>query len=847
MKYSSIIHDINSLNFSGLDDSNLTNIINNIRFELSHDKSPNDVLIKAFSVIKEVVYRRLGMKAYDVQLMGALALYEGKIAEMGTGEGKTLVAVFTACLWALSGKKVHIATVNDYLASRDCEWMSPVYQFMGLNVDSILSFMTDTERKNAYKAHVVYGNNYEFSFDYLRDNAKNSLEDRIQNKLEYVIIDEIDSILMDEATTPLIISSKPENVYATGLNIWKFKATIQSLVEMQNHLVDELFCQALEETENRYIKLIQIKMADPWNKNLMEYLSQNKEAHKKMRAIWAKFASARSEYKLEEDLFYVIDERQHTVKLTDRGISLIEEKLGQGFMTLNPEDTYNGEIRDLLQLLRAYALYRKDEDYIVQNGRIIIVDEFTGRLAFGKKYEEGLHQAIECKENISITPENRVTGRITHPNYFRLYEKMTGMSATAYTEAQEFKKLYKLDVVKIPTNKQVIRVDLPDRLYKTEEEKLEAIISEIEEYHNLGRPVLVGTRSVEKSERLSDLLSQRKIEHNVLNAKNHAQEAKIIKSAGQPYAVTIATNMAGRGTDIILGNSKLGLHVIGTERHEARRIDDQLKGRSGRQGDIGSSRFFLSLQDDLFRIFGQGEMKTSNLIGLVKKAQKKSEEMSYNIRKYVIDRDDVADKQRKVIYEIRQETLTDKWDKEKFKKLIEEFILDIIACKRYINTDELIEQWNLSGLEDYCINNFGVNIPNLKDVSSIEEAKIALIEAFYKAYEKRAGVFGADFSQKLCKAAMINALEIAWTDYLSFQSEFDRALMLRSYVKGDTLTDYKLESAKMFKDLLASILSEAIKGFFAYPLPEEKRDAIRQTENNKKLSKEIEEILLFSL
>ncbi|MBM3212991.1 preprotein translocase subunit SecA, partial [Candidatus Poribacteria bacterium] len=561
---SRIIKEINDIDFSRLDDSELSNMISNIRSELNCEKTPDYFLTQVFAIIKEVLVRKLGIQPYDVQLMGALALYSGKIPEMGTGEGKTVVAVFPACLWALNGKKVHIATLNDYLAHRDCKWMRPVYEFLGLNVDCILSFMTDPERRQAYKADVVYGNNYEFGFDYLRDNAKNSLKNRVQSKLEYAIIDEIDSILMDEASTPLVISNISDDKAFRNNHIWKFKATVESLLEMQKQLVERLFYQAQKEIENRFIKLLQISMADPWSKNLLDYLNQNKDAYKKMRALWNKFSTARSEYKLEEELFYIVDERQHTVKLTENGISLIENQLGQGFMTLDSTDSSGNNIRDILQLLRAYVLYRKDEDYVMHNGKIIIVDEFTGRLAFGKKYEEGLHQAIECKEGLRITSENSISGRITHPNYFRLYDKMTGMTATAHTEAEEFKNLYKLDVVRIPTHKPVIRIDLPDRFYRTEEEKMNAIIDDIKEYHSFGRPILIGTRSVEKSERLSHLLTESGIKHNVLNAKNHAQEAEIIKSAGQPYAVTIATNMAGRGTDIVLGDN---LHQIVIENY----------------------------------------------------------------------------------------------------------------------------------------------------------------------------------------------------------------------------------------------------------------------------------------
>jgi preprotein translocase subunit SecA len=915
-KYSKTIQEINRFDFSERDDSDLSDSIGRLRAELSGGRSPDDALPEVFAIIREVIDRRLGIWKlfgedngkgslgvaierayaaveekrksvddseihldasfystvremrrpgdgltfwpYDVQLMGALALYDGKIAEMGTGEGKTVVAVFPACIWALSGEKVHIATVNDYLAHRDCVWMGPVFRFLGLNVDCILSHMPNSERKQAYKADIVYGSNYEFGFDYLWDNLGHELESRAQNKLEYVIIDEIDSILMDEATTPLIISGASED--RPG-EYWNLKPVVELLLEKQGELVARLFHEAKMErdSQRKIIKLIQTAKADPWNSELLDYLSHNRDIIKRMRTVQSGFAAARSEYKLEEDMFYVVDEKLRTVNLTDRGMTLVEEQLGKGFMTPPakspltplykrgeascPSPSSEG-IRNFLQLLRAYVLYRKDEDYVVHDGGVIIVDEFTGRLAFGKKYEEGLHQAIECKEGLEITSENRVVGRITHPNYFRLYDRMVGMTATAHTEAEEFRRLYNLEVVSIPTNKPVIRVDLSDRFYRTEAEKLESIIDDIDEHHNSGRPVLVGTRSVEKSERLSALLDQRGIPHNVLNAKNHAQEAEIVKSAGQPYAVTIATNMAGRGTDIVLGDPRLGLHVIGSERHGARRIDDQLRGRSGRQGDPGSSRFYMSLQDDLFRIFGQEEMtatvkafdrsRTHDLSRLTRQAQRKSEEMSYHIRRHLVERDDIADRQRKIIYGMRWDVLAGDWTKGRVKSLI----ADVIRDQGGGHSPEQ--------LKEYCMSTFGVRIPKPDVEMPSEEVERSVVEAFEQTYDRRERVLGADFSQRLGKAVMLEVLETAWADYLSFQSEFDRSHSLRSYVRGDALTDYRIESSRLFDDLLASIRREALRDIFTYPLPGEKIDSIHRTENTEKISEQVRELLSIS-
>jgi len=525
------------------------------------------------------------------------------------------------------------------------------------------------------------------------------------------------------------------------------------------------------------------------------------------------------------------------------GIAFVEELLGKGFLTLadhsNSSISYacqnshlkgylntSENIRNFLQLLRAYVLYRRDEDYIIHNGRIIIVDEYTGRLSYGKKYEEGLHQALECKEGLSITPENRVMGKITHSNYFRLYKKMVGMTATAHTEADEFKKLYKLQVIRIPTNKPVIRVDLPDRFFKTEDEKIDAIVDDIKECYAIGRPVLIGTRSVEKSERLSKILSQHNIPHNVLNAKNHSEEAEIIKNAGQPYAVTIATNMAGRGTDIKISSEndidKLGLHVIGTERHLARRIDQQLSGRAGRQGDPGSSRFYLSLQDELFRIFADDEMpemikaieknQYNKLVSLAKKAQRKSEETSYNVRKYLIEIDEVTDNQRKLVYKMRSEILSENDINKKFQSIISEYVEDLLAFVADSN-ENFYEKW--AEMKEQIARDFGLDIPNTDlDGLNYESAKALLINIFQKALSKRESKFDIDYLNKMKKAVMLSVLDDAWTDFLSLQHEIDNSMILRSYVKSDIITDYRLTSSKMFRDMLRSVRYETIKAIF---------------------------------
>jgi preprotein translocase subunit SecA len=945
-KYQQVIQKVNSFDFSDFDDSDLLERIISLKTQIHGDKAIPEIL----AIIKEVIDRRLGVWKlfdsdlpehfnhlsetyayvknrrsqvdnsqihlsasfyaqvrklrqpqdgltfipFDVQLLGALAILDGKIAEMGTGEGKTVVAVFPACIWALSGKKVHIATVNDYLALRDCMWMGSVYGFLGLEVDCVLSHIPDSEKRTSYKADIVYGNNYEFGFDYLRDNLRNKPNDRIQSKLECVIMDEIDSILMDEATTPLIISGTPDK---SSSNYWRFKSIVESLIKHQNEIIERLFDE--NDPSLNIIRLIQIRMADPWNPQLSDYLSNNNDIVKKMNSIHGKFIAMRSEYKLEEDLLYVLDEKNRTLKLTDMGITYAEERLGKGFFTLtdqqiqspplekggrgdfNPELQGNESVRNFLQLLRAYVLHRKDEDYIVHDVGIIIVDEFTGRLAFGKKYEDGLHQAIECKEGLQVTPETRVMGRITHPNYFRLYEKKSGMTATAHTEAEEFKKLYKLEVVRIPTNNPVIRIDLQDRYFKTEEDKLQAIVDDIRECHTQGQPVLIGTRSVEKSEYLSILLKEQNISHSVLNAKNHSEEADIIKNAGQPYAITIATNMAGRGVDITLkktnitplvkggrGDLNQGLHIIGTERHTARRIDDQLIGRSGRQGDPGTSRFYLSLQDDLLRMYAGEDMSAMvravengynhRMANLTRKVQRKSEETSYSIRKNLIEHDDVADKQRKVIYKMRSDILSDDSIEAKILSIIEDYADDLIILfgakspefshsrengNPFSNHKPSLDssfRWN--DMKSFCVKNFGVHIPDtdLYDLNP-ESAKTLIVDTFQRVLKMREESLSKDFSNKLEKAIMMEVLDTAWTDYLSYQSTFDNVMMLRSYVKDNILTHYKLESAKLFKDLLTSIRYETLKLVFTYPLPDENVDFIRKTD--KPISDHVKKLL----
>ncbi|MBW2573481.1 MAG: preprotein translocase subunit SecA, partial [Deltaproteobacteria bacterium] len=622
----------------------------------SNGESIDDMLPEAFATVREASMRTLDMRHFDVQLIGGVVLHRGKIAEMKTGEGKTLAATLPAYLNALTGKGVHIITVNDYLARRDTEWMGNIYNFLGLSVDTILHGLDDEERKNAYNADITYGTNNEFGFDYLRDNMKFDRDAIVQGELNFAIVDEVDSILVDESRTPLIISGPAE------------KST--ELYHHVNTIIPRLV--------------------------------------------------------LDQD--YTLDEKARSVALTEEGIAKAEK-------ILKVDNLYDPKCIELLhhinQALKAYTLFKRDVDYIVKNGEVIIVDEFTGRLMPGRRYSEGLHQALEAKENVKIENENQTLATITFQNYFRMYNKLAGMTGTADTEAAEFKKIYNLDVSVIPTNQQMIRKDYPDVIYKTRREKFDSAMDEIVELHKKGQPVLVGTISIDVSENFSKKLKKRGIKHTVLNAKNHEKEAEIIAMAGQKGAITISTNMAGRGTDIVLGDGVTdldGLHILGTERHESRRIDNQLRGRSGRQGDPGSSRFYLALEDDLLRIFGgekitgimeklgmeEGEPIEHNLISrAIENAQSKVEGHNFDIRKQLLEYDDVMNQQREVIYRQRREILTG----QSLKPVIEDMIVEKSEEVAHSVTDEraIAEEWDWKGINEAVFKQFNFRLGNIDD------------------------------------------------------------------------------------------------------------------------------------
>ncbi|RLA84177.1 MAG: preprotein translocase subunit SecA, partial [Deltaproteobacteria bacterium] len=789
-----IVERINALEpqVMGLPDHRLRAKTGEFKERIERGEDLDSLLPEAYAVVREVARRTLGERPFDVQLMGAIVLHEGKIAEMATGEGKTLVATMPAYLNALLGRGVHIVTVNDYLARRDAEWMGVIYRFLGLEVGVITHDMEDSERKKAYQADITYGTNNEFGFDYLRDNLKFSLEDCVQREHFYAIVDEVDSILIDEARTPLIISGPAE-----------------------------------ESTEKYY----HINRIIPH---------------------------------LKKDIHFTIDEKTRTVALTEEGVSRVEELLGV-------ENLYDPRHIDLIhhvhQALKAHHLFKRDRDYVVKDGKVIIVDEFTGRLMPGRRWSDGLHQAIEAKEGVPIERENQTLATITFQNYFRMYKKLAGMTGTADTEAVEFKKIYNLDVVVIPTNRPLIRTNYPDVIFKTEREKFEAVVKEIEQLHGMGRPVLVGTTSIEKSERLSQMLKRRGIPHHVLNAKHHEREAEIIAQAGRFGAVTISTNMAGRGTDILLGgNPKFlakrmagegadekayqeaykkaleitqqekekvvalgGLHVIGTERHESRRIDNQLRGRAGRQGDPGSSRFYLSLEDDLLRIFGGERLKKlMDRLGVrdgepiehplitkaIENAQKRVEAHNFEIRKHLLEYDNVMNQQREVVYSMRRRIMKG----EDLKGMVMEMIDELVEIIVDTYTDPKLppDQWDWEGLKEAFRRQFFFPLQvDLVPIQKREDLVELLSSQAKDYYEEKERLLGSDLMRDVEKFLLLHTLDSHWKDHLLSLDHLKEGIGLWGYAHKDPLVEYKREGYQMFLEMLDRFKEDAVRKLFA--------------------------------
>lgn len=769
-----IVEKINSYepDISKLDDEELKNKTPKFKERLDKGETLDDILPEVFAVVREVAKRVTGMRPFDVQLIGGIVLYQGKIVEMATGEGKTLVATMPAYLNALSGNSVHIVTVNDYLAKRDRYWMGEIYEFLGLEVGLIQHDTRIDERKKAYQADITYGTNNEFGFDYLRDNMAVRLEDVVQRGYDFAIVDEVDSILIDEARTPLIISG-------------------------------------------------------PTDESTKIYQQVNRIATR-----------------LQGEVDYKVFEKEKTVTLTEEGVSRIEGLL----QIKNLYDEKNMSVQHhIIQSLKAQKLFKKDVDYIVKDGEVIIVDEFTGRLMFGRRYSDGLHQAIEAKEGVVIARENQTLATITFQNYFRLYKKISGMTGTAKTEEEEFIHIYNLPVVVILPNKKLIRNNSPDVIYRTEKEKFKAVIKEIVEVHKMGRPILVGTVSIDKSEILSRLLKKENIAHNVLNAKNHEREAEIITQAGQSKNVTISTNMAGRGTDIVLGEgiAKLGgLHVVGTERHESRRIDNQLRGRSGRQGDPGSSRFFLSLEDDLMRLFGSDRISgIMEKLGMeedipiehplvtrsIEGAQKKVEGRNFEIRKQLLDFDNEMEYQRKVIYEQRRMVLESKDVKEHVLEMVKDAIESIL--KNYTNKEIYPEEWDWSGLKDHFLQTFSISlvIPKVEILKlSIPKLQNILTEKAFEIYELREKEFTPPLMRQIETMIVLRVVDREWKDNLRRLDELKQGIGLRAYGQKDPLMEYHFEANNMFQDMISSIKEEVVKFIYKVRIKKEESRGILQ-------------------
>ena len=742
-----------------LSDAELKAMTDEFKARLAEGETLDDLLPEAFAVVREASKRVLNMRHFDVQIMGGIVLHEGKITEMRTGEGKTLVATLPVYLNALAGEGVHVVTVNDYLAKRDSEWMGQIYEFLGLRVGLLQNDTPLEVKREAYLADITYGTNNEFGFDYLRDNMVSHIDQRVQRGHHFAIIDEVDSILVDEARTPLIISGQPE------------------------------------------------KSADTY------------------------YTFARIIPKLKKGRDYDVDEKHRTVAVTEEGVARVEEALGID----NMYDHINSQlVNHLQQGLKAQALFKKDVDYIVKNGEVIIVDEFTGRLMEGRRYSEGLHQAIEAKEGVRIKEENQTLATITLQNYFRMYDKLAGMTGTAATEADEFMHIYKLATVVIPTNMPMIRDDMADLIYKTEEIKYKAVIDDIVERNKIGQPILVGTVSIERSELLGKMLKRRGVKHEVLNAKHHEREAEIIAQAGRKGAVTIATNMAGRGVDIVLGGNPPepgeaeevldagGLHVIGTERHESRRIDNQLRGRSGRQGDPGSTRFYLSLEDDLMRLFGSERIgnimerlgvpddqpiEHSMISKSIETAQKQVEAQNFSIRKHVLEYDDVMNKQREVIYDERFAVLTGEDLHERVLEMIDDVMSSVVAI--FTGDEKYAEAWDWDGLFAYINQLFtlGWGKDSIDDATiTREELEERLIEAAREAYAKREEELGPQVLRDIERMVMLEVIDNKWREHLYEMDYLKEGIGLRAIGQRDPLIEYKSEAFAAF-----NAMSEGIK------------------------------------
>lgn len=759
-KMRAIADHINEIepNYVKLSDANLVAKTDEFKRRLQKGETLDDILPEAFAVVREASKRVLGMRHFDVQLIGGICLHRGNIAEMRTGEGKTLVATLPVYLNALTGNGVHVVTVNDYLATRDSEQMGRLYNFLGLSTGLIVANLDFNQRKEAYACDITYGTNNEFGFDYLRDNMVSDVSQMVQRPLNYAIVDEVDSILIDEARTPLIISGPGQR---STDNYYKLAKIVPHLVK-------------------------------------------------------------------DED--YTIDEKQKTIAPTDSGIAKVEKLLG----VENLYDSENIELNHLLGAsLRAYAMMHRDTDYVVKDGEVVIVDEFTGRLMFGRRYSDGLHQAIEAKEGLKVERESQTLASVTFQNYFRMYKKLAGMTGTAKTEEKEFIDIYGLEVLPIPPNKPLARIDLPDQIFKTKAAKYRAVVRNAVERHQTGQPILIGTTSITQSEELSDMLLRAGVPHKVLNAKHHEKEAEIVADAGQMGMVTIATNMAGRGTDITLGEGVPelgGLAILGTERHESRRIDNQLRGRAGRQGDPGSSQFFLSLEDDLMRIFGADNItgimdklgmeedepiEHSLITKSIERAQKKVEDHNYNIRKYVLEYDDVMNQQREVLYEQRRRILRNESLRDTINEMIDKLVTESVDA--YADEKLYPEEWDYEGLYKHLSQYFLTEeIMSSQDMEeySRQELLERLLEIAHAEYQDRVDMLGDAMFGQLEKAIMLRVVDNKWMEHLDNMDMLREGIGLRAYGQKNPLVEYKFEAFDMFQNMIAAIQDETIMALY---------------------------------
>ncbi|MEL0030184.1 MAG: preprotein translocase subunit SecA [Betaproteobacteria bacterium] len=786
--YTKSVAAINALEegLKSLPDVDLKNKTSELRGRISEGESLDDILVESFAVVREASRRVLGMRHFDAQLLGGIALHSGKISEMRTGEGKTLVATLPAYLNALSGKSVHVVTVNDYLAKRDANWMGAVYEFLGLSVGVNLSGQDHETKHKAYAADITYGTNNEFGFDYLRDNMVFQTQDKVQRDLSFAIVDEVDSILIDEARTPLIISGQADD---------------------------------------------------------------NTDLYTKINKIAPQLSISKTE---GDEGDFTVDEKAHQVILTEGGYERAEELLSRAGLLQSGEGLYDPSnislIHHLYAALRAHHLFFRDQHYVVQNNEIIIVDEFTGRLMSGRRWSDGLHQAVEAKENVVIQKENQTLASITFQNYFRMYDKLSGMTGTADTEAYEFQQIYGLETVIIPTHKPMVRDDRMDQVYKTSKERYDAVLADIKECYQKGQPVLVGTTSIENSELISKLLDKEKLPHQVLNAKQHEREAEIVAQAGRSKMITIATNMAGRGTDIVLGGSKTegedsaiwlqrqeevlaagGLHIIGTERHESRRIDNQLRGRSGRQGDPGSSRFYLSLEDPLLRIFAsdrvsaimdrlklpEGEaIEHSWVTRAIENAQRKVEGRNFDIRKQLLEFDDVANDQRGVIYEQRNDILDSTDVSHAVTTMREEALSDVIST--FVPQDSLEEQWDIAGLEASLKSDYTLELPIKSWIESLDEVESEavvskVISEAGEFYRSKMSDAPEEAVHQYERSVMLQSIDSHWREHLAALDHLRQGIHLRGYAQKNPKQEYKREAFELFSLLLQTVRNEVTK------------------------------------